>query len=275
MTDELSCSAAASTGCSDAGRAACRMSADLRPGYSAALLRRRPPQDGVLLHALQDRTLCGVRSPDARSCRVPGDHRAAATALSSPVPLGPASPSPRSPIFSGGGVEGGYDPADLQGIRPALGVGGVRTDGGDRRRLRRPQRGIGSGHYRSHYGLSACTAANGCFKKVNQKGETESYPTPEPGWSVEISLDLDMASAACPKCHILLVEASNNEEVNLTRPRTRRLHLARLRSATAREVKSTPARPHPTPTSTIRACRSRHPRETAAMKSSTRRPRNT
>ena len=27
--------------------------------------------------------------------------------------------------------------------------------------------------YRSQYGLSACTTANGCFKKVNQTGGTD------------------------------------------------------------------------------------------------------
>jgi subtilase family serine protease len=32
---------------------------------------------------------------------------------------------------------------------------------------------------------------------------------------VEISLDLDMVSAACPNCHILLVEASSNTNTNL------------------------------------------------------------
>jgi len=32
---------------------------------------------------------------------------------------------------------------------------------------------------------------------------------------VEVSLDLDMVSAACPKCHILLVEASSNSLTNL------------------------------------------------------------
>ena len=35
-------------------------------------------------------------------------------------------------------------------------------------------------------------------------------------WSQEISLDLDMASAICPNCHILLVEASSNSFANLS-----------------------------------------------------------
>jgi subtilase family serine protease len=68
--------------------------------------------------------------------------------------------------------------------------------------------------YRSNYGLSACTTANGCFKKVSQTGGT-SYPTSDAGWSEEISLDLDMVSAICQNCHILLVEASSASFANL------------------------------------------------------------
>ena len=62
--------------------------------------------------------------------------------------------------------------------------------------------------YRSTYGLPPCTTANGCFKKINQSGGT-SYPSSDVGWASEISLDLDMVSAVCPNCHILLVEASS------------------------------------------------------------------
>ncbi|MGW2813342.1 S53 family peptidase [Streptomyces sp. NPDC001415] len=62
--------------------------------------------------------------------------------------------------------------------------------------------------YRSQYGLPACTTANGCFKKVDQDGGT-NYPTADAGWAGEISLDVDMVSAACPQCHILLVEAKS------------------------------------------------------------------
>jgi subtilase family serine protease len=69
--------------------------------------------------------------------------------------------------------------------------------------------------YRSTYGLPACTTANGCFKKVNQNGVQGSYPSNNQGWALEVSLDLDMVSAACPKCHILLVEASSNSNATL------------------------------------------------------------
>ncbi|MFC9927895.1 S8 family serine peptidase [Streptomyces sp. NPDC127190] len=62
--------------------------------------------------------------------------------------------------------------------------------------------------YRSQYGLPECTTGNGCFKKIDQDGGT-NYPAPDAGWAGEISLDVDMVSAACPQCHILLVEAKS------------------------------------------------------------------
>jgi subtilase family serine protease len=60
--------------------------------------------------------------------------------------------------------------------------------------------------YRSTYGLPACSS--GCFSKVDQNGGT-SYPAVDSGWATEESLDLDMVSAACPNCSIILVEADS------------------------------------------------------------------
>src|SRR5213078_1332394 len=68
--------------------------------------------------------------------------------------------------------------------------------------------------YRAAYGLPACTTANGCFRKIDQNGGT-NYPVANTGWAEEISLDLDMVSAVCPNCHILVVEASSNSLTNL------------------------------------------------------------
>ncbi len=76
--------------------------------------------------------------------------------------------------------------------------------------------------YRSANALKACTTANGCFRKVNEAGQlllppaTYNNPSSQPAsapveddnWSLETALDLDMVSAACPKCNILLVEAT-------------------------------------------------------------------
>jgi subtilase family serine protease len=71
------------------------------------------------------------------------------------------------------------------------------------------------GVYRSQFGLPACTSATGCFKKVSQTGSTTALPATNAGWAQEVSLDLDMVSAACPTCHILLVEAKTASTANL------------------------------------------------------------
>ncbi len=62
--------------------------------------------------------------------------------------------------------------------------------------------------YRAAFGLPACTTANGCFTKVSQSGGAD-LPAADTGWSIEIALDLDMVSATCPSCRIVLVEASS------------------------------------------------------------------
>ncbi|WP_345630807.1 carboxypeptidase regulatory-like domain-containing protein [Rugosimonospora acidiphila] len=68
--------------------------------------------------------------------------------------------------------------------------------------------------YRQQFGLPACDAASGCFRKVDQRGGTD-YPTPNGDWSGEISLDLDMVSAIAPQAHIVLVEADTNNNTDL------------------------------------------------------------
>src|SRR5262249_44181080 len=64
--------------------------------------------------------------------------------------------------------------------------------------------------YRSEYGLPACTTASGCLNIVGQDGSPPSANLfNNASWGVETALDLDMVSAACPACHILLVEAND------------------------------------------------------------------
>ncbi|HEY1914337.1 MAG TPA: carboxypeptidase regulatory-like domain-containing protein [Streptosporangiaceae bacterium] len=69
--------------------------------------------------------------------------------------------------------------------------------------------------YRAQYGLPVCDTANGCFEKVNQEGEQSHYPAPDPSWAEEQSLDVDMVSAICPNCHIILVQAKSASLTNL------------------------------------------------------------
>ena len=63
--------------------------------------------------------------------------------------------------------------------------------------------------YRSAWGLPAC--GSGCFSVVNENGQASPLPASAgtSGWDVEESLDIDMVSATCPLCHIILVEASS------------------------------------------------------------------
>ena len=63
--------------------------------------------------------------------------------------------------------------------------------------------------YRSAWGLPAC--GSGCFSVVNENGNASPLPPDagDTGWDVEESLDVDMVSAICPLCHIILVEATS------------------------------------------------------------------
>jgi hypothetical protein len=64
--------------------------------------------------------------------------------------------------------------------------------------------------YRSEYGLAPCTVANKCFEQVSQTGSTTDLPATSAGWDAPVAESLDMISAICPNCHILLVEASSS-----------------------------------------------------------------
>ena len=69
--------------------------------------------------------------------------------------------------------------------------------------------------YRSLFKLSPCTTANGCFQKVNQSGQASGYPGTNVGWAMETTLDLDMVSAICQNCNLLLVEANSSSLTDL------------------------------------------------------------
>ncbi|TCC40797.1 S53 family peptidase [Kribbella speibonae] len=64
------------------------------------------------------------------------------------------------------------------------------------------------GVYRSQFGLSACTTANGCLKVINQTGGT-SLPRFNVGWAGEQALDVDAVSAAAPDAKIVVVQANS------------------------------------------------------------------
>jgi hypothetical protein len=63
--------------------------------------------------------------------------------------------------------------------------------------------------YRTQFGLGAAS-----FFKYNQNGQQSHYPS-YTGWHLEIDLDIDMVSAACPLCTIYLVEANSASSSDL------------------------------------------------------------
>jgi subtilase family serine protease len=127
---------------------------------------------------------------------------------------------------------GGYGPGQLQA---AYGLGGASATGGTGKTVvivdayDAPTALSDLNTYRSDEGLPALdgtpctvsstgvTSASGqpCFAKLNQSGSTGSYPAVDGGWAQEISLDVDMVSAICPRCNIAVVEASSNSYSNL------------------------------------------------------------
>jgi len=113
------------------------------------------------------------------------------------------------------GTPSGYGPADLRAAYKLTGTGSASQTIAIVDAYDDPNAESDLAVYRSQFGLPACTTANGCFRKVDQNGGT-TYPRGDQGWAEEISLDLDMASAICPNCHILLVEAKTNAFANLT-----------------------------------------------------------
>src|SRR5262249_27258161 len=112
----------------------------------------------------------------------------------------------------------GYGPSDLQsayGLTDAASANGSGETIAIVDAYDDPNAEADLATYRDYYGLSACTTDNGCFEKVGQTGSTTSLPSADSGWAGEISLDLDMASAVCPNCNILLVEAKSASDANL------------------------------------------------------------
>ncbi|MEP6798627.1 MAG: S53 family peptidase [Lapillicoccus sp.] len=110
----------------------------------------------------------------------------------------------------------GYRPADIAAayeLKPVVGTGPEMTvaivDAYDNPHAESDLR-----TYRAAFGLSACTTANGCFRKVDQRGGSH-LPPGDPGWGVEIALDVQAVSASCPTCKILLVEADDSSLVSI------------------------------------------------------------
>ncbi|HEY1867222.1 MAG TPA: S53 family peptidase, partial [Candidatus Cybelea sp.] len=101
---------------------------------------------------------------------------------------------------------GGYAPSDLQ---RAYGLTAESATKGNGETVAivdaydNPKAASDLNVYRRQFGLPPCTVSNGCFTKRKFTSQTNL------GWAGEEALDVDMVSAICPNCKILLVEAAS------------------------------------------------------------------
>ena len=183
-------------------------------------MRVRPVLAAVAAAGLASLAWAGAVAPAAGAAPAPsGKHAARVCAQTvtgascSALRLDPATST--SGVTPAATTPTGLFPADLQSAYklPSATAGAGRTiaivDAFDD-----PAAESDLGVYRSQFGLPACTTANGCFRKVDQNGGT-TFPRKNASWAEEISLDVDMVSATCPNCHILLVEANSSSFANL------------------------------------------------------------
>jgi subtilase family serine protease len=106
----------------------------------------------------------------------------------------------------GGGEEGGIDPEELRAAYAIPATGGVGQTIAVVEGFSYKQAEKDLAKFRSQYGIAPCTAAKGCLTITNSHGAAPAnHGFTE--WEPEDALDLDMASAACPECHIMLVSA--------------------------------------------------------------------
>jgi hypothetical protein len=125
-----------------------------------------------------------------------------------------AAPMDAASTHAGIGNQGAYDPAYLQSAYNAPAHAGEGQTVATVLAYDAPNLESDLAHYRSYFGLPPCTTANGCFRKVDQNGGT-SYPPFNASWAAEATLDVQMVSAICPNCHILVVEAKTAQFTNL------------------------------------------------------------
>ncbi len=110
--------------------------------------------------------------------------------------------------YEGSGPEGGFTPQELRSAYHLPDYGGSESTIAVVDGLADPRAESDLAAYRERFGLPKCTEGNGCFSQVNENGEPHKPKKKVSEWIGEISLDLDMVSAACPECHIVLMEGS-------------------------------------------------------------------
>jgi hypothetical protein len=178
----------------------------------------RASRAGWAVAALAGLVLAGMAPVSAAvaatpaGCAAPAGGQAACSAVVAP---GSTSMS-ESDLQAAATLPPGYGPLDLRsayGLESSSLTGGVGqtvavvTDYGD------PTAESDLATYRSEYSLPPCSMASGCLTVMNENGDTSDFPPVGPaGWTLATADSLDMISAICPNCHILLVEAGTTTD---------------------------------------------------------------
>lgn len=119
-----------------------------------------------------------------------------------------------NPLLSASQIPG-YQPSDLQS---AYGLTSAASNNGSEQTVAviaaysAPSLEKDLAVYRAAFGLSPCSRSNGCLTILNANGQTPSYDS---GWATEATLDVEMVSATCPNCSIMLVRAADANFDNL------------------------------------------------------------
>jgi hypothetical protein len=182
-----------------------RLGEELSPSLPGRSKRHRGPQKGI--SQTPSKTLPYWACPEDLCEAIIDPHPVRAAGHWVPPTGGKA--------YEGSGEFGAFSPQDLQSAYK------IPTTGGSTQTIalvdaygyKTAEEDLAT--YRSTYKLPPCTKAEGCFKVVNQKGEEANYPPEAEEWQLEQALDVDMASAACPSCHILLVQANSSQMEDL------------------------------------------------------------
>jgi hypothetical protein len=125
------------------------------------------------------------------------------------------------------GDGGAYSPAFLQSAYNVASLGATGSNGVGQvvaivDATSNPQLVSDVAYYRSYFNLPACpvgtvsASASGCaLEIVNQSGAASPLPSSNFAWGLEEAIDVEMISALCPNCQILVVEATSASMTDL------------------------------------------------------------
>ena len=121
----------------------------------------------------------------------------------------------RSTCYSGSAITDGYAPCDLvsaYNLKNSIGLPGGLVAVVNY--YKDPYIASDLAMYRQTFGMKACPQ-NSCFYQVNEHGGSNGDVKDNPVSAVEWTVDVDMISANCPNCKIVLVEAKSVDPKDL------------------------------------------------------------